>query len=218
MNPVDLMWFANRGAAVAAFAALTMSVALGLYSSAGLRATRRLAWMGRFRPHRGLPLQLHASMSLAALVALAIHIVTTLFNTHVPVSALDVVVPFRAGIAYGLGAIAFDLLLITAATGWLRSRLPQRAWRVVHSAAYICWPVALIHAVAAGTDAASPWFIAGIVGTSALVSGLLVVRLWPDALPGESGRHTQSAQHTASTTPLMRQHIATQRGKDAAAS
>jgi hypothetical protein len=64
----------------------------------------------------------------------------------------------------------------------LRARLGLRAWRAVHWAAYLCWPVAVLHGLGTGTDARSPWLqvltaacVAGVV--AALAARLL--RDWP---------------------------------------
>ena len=67
-------------------------------------------------------------------------------------------------------------------TSVLRARLGLRAWRAVHWAAYVCWPVAVLHGLGTGTDARSAWLqlltaacVAGVV--AALAARLL--RDWP---------------------------------------
>src|SRR5439155_388218 len=41
----------------------------------------------------------------------------------------------------------------------VRASLGLRAWRMVHWLAYLAWPVALLHGVTMGTDAAALWSI-----------------------------------------------------------
>ena len=55
----------------------------------------------------------------------------------------------------GLGAIAVDLLAAVIVTSLVRVRLGHRAWRAVHWAVYVIWPVAVIHALGSGSDVRS---------------------------------------------------------------
>jgi hypothetical protein len=64
-----------------------------------------------------------------------------------------------------LGAVAVDLLLAVIVTSLLRVRIGPRAWRAVHWLAYACWPVALVHGLASGTDAPQRWMqVIDVVG------------------------------------------------------
>jgi sulfoxide reductase heme-binding subunit YedZ len=65
----------------------------------------------------------------------------------------------------GLGAIAFDVLIVLVLTSLLRTRMPYRAWRFVHWIAYAGWPVALVHTIGIGTDRI---WVLGVVAASVL--------------------------------------------------
>lgn len=170
------LWYITRGTACAALIALTVTVALGIYSSSG-------AARGRLRMHRGWLLEAHRSVTLAGILATAAHIVSMILSRHGGIDAMDILVPFQAPRtwAYGLGTLAVDLMLVAALTGWLRHRISLTVWRGLHSLAYLMWPLAVFHAVASGTDATSSWFPLIIGGCSFLVAGALAMRLWPNA-------------------------------------
>ncbi|HEX7459122.1 MAG TPA: hypothetical protein VF279_00745, partial [Acidimicrobiales bacterium] len=69
--------------------------------------------------------------------------------------------------------VAVDLLAAVAISSALRQRIAPRVWRGLHWLAYACWPVAMAHALGAGTDAGQLWMdaIAGVC-TVAVVSAL----------------------------------------------
>src|SRR5262249_9461687 len=75
-----------------------------------------------------------------------------------------------------LGAVALDLLIALVATSLIRNRLGLRAWRWVHWAAYICWPVALVHGFGAGTDRGTLWVFMLTIACAAVVVGVATWR------------------------------------------
>ena len=85
--------------------------------------------------------------------------VTTVSDGYVPIGFVDVFIPFLSPYRpfyVGLGALTFDLLLAVLVTSALRHRIGYASWRFVHWLAYLCWPIALFHALGTGTDAAAP--------------------------------------------------------------
>jgi len=106
----------------------------------------------------------HRNLALTSLAFLAAHIASAVLDGYVPLSWLDVVLPFGSGyrpVWVGLGAVAIDLLLAIVVTSLLRTRMPPRAWRAVHWLAYLCWPVALAHGIGmAENDTAYGWIVA----------------------------------------------------------
>jgi hypothetical protein len=116
-------------------------------------------------------------------VLLAAHIVTALLDPFAHLRVLDAVVPLASRyrpLWLGLGALAFDLLIALIVTSLLRARLGLRAWRAVHWAAYLCWPVALLHGLGTGTDARSTWLQALTAVCAAAVVAALAARLLRD--------------------------------------
>ena len=81
-------------------------------------------------------------------------------DNFVSVDLVDVVVPFASSyrpLWLGLGALALDIAGVLIVTSLLKPRMPVRAWKFVHWLAYACWPVAVIHGFAIGTDSRATW-------------------------------------------------------------
>jgi hypothetical protein len=170
------LWYATRATGLAALVLLTASVVLGVLTSVRFA---RPAWP------RFVTVALHRNVSLLAVTFTGLHVVTTVTDPYASISVVSAVVPFTSPyrrIWLGLGAVAFDLLLAVLITSLLRVRVGLRAWRLVHWAGYLCWPVALIHAVGAGTDGAARWVLAGLAACAVAVAAAGAWRLaagWP---------------------------------------
>ena len=171
------LWYLSRGTGAITLVLLSASVILGI--------TGTLRWRLGARTPRFVVDGLHRNVSLLVVVLLAAHIGTSLLDPFAHLRVLDAVVPLASRyrpLWLGLGALAFDLLVALIVTSVLRARLGLRAWRAVHWAAYVCWPVAVLHGLGTGTDARSVWLqaltAACVVGVvAALVARLL--RDWP---------------------------------------
>ena len=171
-------------------------VALSLTVMGGLAATDRIILMVR---HRVLAQAVHRAMATAAMVFLAIHILTKIAQGHVTVA--DVIVPFLAdhrAVYIGLGTIASYLMIGLTMTGIMRGRFAGTSrpwvWRALHSVAYLCWPIALLHGLDAGRVAKS-WVTVSYALCMVLVGVALIVRMWVIW-----GRHLRSPHtHTTAT-------------------
>jgi methionine sulfoxide reductase heme-binding subunit len=149
-------WYLGRGTGVTALVLFTLAVALG----AAVRSGRPAAGLPRFGVH-----QLHRSTSLLATSLLAVHVTTLLFDPYAQLRLVDLVLPFAGAyrpLWLGLGTLALDLVVAIVITSLLRERIGSRAWRALHWATYVMWPLALLHALGTGTDASTPW-LRGIV-------------------------------------------------------
>jgi predicted ferric reductase len=161
------LWYLVRGTGVTVLLLFTASVVLGILSSlrVGGVATPRFVVQGA-----------HRSVSLLALVFLAIHVVATYVDGYAPIRVIAAVVPLTSAyrsLGMGLGALALDVLLAVAITSYVRSRIGYRGWRGVHLLAYAAWPLALLHGIETGTDARSAWLL-GLTVACALAAGLAV--------------------------------------------
>ena len=171
------LWYATRATGLVALVLLTSSMALGLLTSVRFEQQR---WP------RFVTIGLHRSVSLLACAFTAVHIVTTVLDSFVPIGLADAFVPFISAyrpIWVGLGAIATDLLIALTVTSLLRARIPYRNWRLVHWAAYLCWPVAVVHGLGTGTDTMTRWVLALTLACVAGVACLVAWRLaqgWPE--------------------------------------
>jgi methionine sulfoxide reductase heme-binding subunit len=173
------LWWLGRGTGVMALVMFTISVVLGILTRSG----RSVSWLPRFAAT-----DLHRTAALTGTTLVGIHVGSLLFDPYAQLRLADLVIPF--GGAYrplwlGLGTAAVDLLLAVVVTSLLRHRIGPRLFRLVHWATYALWPVALLHGLGTGTDAATLWFRGIAVGCAAAVLGALAWRTSPSF--GERG-------------------------------
>lgn len=162
-------WLTSRAAGVAAFVALTLDLAFGLAISTGA-LDRRLP--------RARTVELHRWLSSSSLALVAAHAAALLFDRFVRFDALDLLVPFLSSYraaAVGVGVLAAYGAVVVHASFFLRRRLGARAWRRLHGLSFAVFASALVHGLAAGSDAAAlaPLYL----GAAALIGGLVIVRL-----------------------------------------
>jgi len=171
------LWYATRATGLVSLLLLTASVLLGVLT-AGRFATPR--WP------RFLTVGLHRNVSLLAVVFLILHVGTTVLDSYTSIQLSAAFIPFISGykrVWVGLGAVALDLLIALIVTSVGRMRLGHRAWRLVHWCGYACWPVAVAHAVGAGTDVHRSWAAVMTIGCLALVAAAAawrVLQRWPE--------------------------------------
>ena len=95
--------------------------------------------------------------------------------------------------------VAIDLLAALVITSLLRAHIGYRVWRAVHWSAYACWPVAMLHGLSSGTDAATSWARAVYIACAALVLAGVGWRVSASILSPSSAstrRVTTSRSHT----------------------
>jgi sulfoxide reductase heme-binding subunit YedZ len=184
------MWYLTRGTGVVSLILLTLSVALGVANARRVQTPS----VPRFVFDA-----VHRYASLLAVSFLLVHIGTAVLDRFAPIRLIDAIVPF--GSAYrpiwlGFGAVAFDLLLAVAITSLVRRRLGYRTWRATHWAAYVSWPVALVHGLGTGTDARTTWMLM-IAGCCLIVVIVAVVARatagWPEHIGARSTAIAMSA-------------------------
>ena len=130
----------------------------------------------------GLPrfvlVALHRNLSLITVVFIALHVVTVLVTDYVHLRVVDVFVPGIAlynPIGAALGTVATDLVLAIILTSVLRSRVSRRIWFWVHWTSYLCWPVAVAHAVLNVSFRGTTWWtlVVPLISLVAIVWALL---------------------------------------------
>ena len=175
VTPPSPVWFFARSAGFISLVLLTISVSLGILFSLRRRS-------------RTWPLfvtdQLHSYATLVFFVFLGLHITTVLLDPFTKFNVTDVLVPFLSPyrrVWMGIGILAAELALALAISGWVRSYLGYRVFRVLHYATYVILPLALVHGLATGSDTKSGWGLAVYVGCVLCVGGLTVVRLRENA-------------------------------------
>lgn len=137
-----------RSAGFVAFASAGASIVLGARRPAKL-------------PIEGLPARLfalHRALGMVAVLATAAHLLALGASAAVELSWVQILIlpwstPYNPTAAI-LGWLATLCLLATAASGFLKRRLPN--WRVVHYASYATFVLGLLHGLIAGTHTGSP--------------------------------------------------------------
>ena len=123
---------------------------------------------------------LHRNLSLIAVVFVAVHVVSAVADSYVSISLAAAVIPFVSSYEpfwLGLGAVSLDLLAAVIVTSLVRSRIPRRAWRMVHWLSYALYPVAVVHSIGSSTDLQSGWLLAVTLSCVAAVTGAGAFRL-----------------------------------------
>jgi sulfoxide reductase heme-binding subunit YedZ len=159
-----LTWYVARSAGIVAYLLLSTSVVLGVLMSARARFT----WP-RFAVE-----EVHRFLAILTGVFLTLHGVALLADKVVPISILQLVIPFRTSyrpFAVGLGITSALLLLAVSLSNLLRKRLPFTVWRRIHYVTLAVWVTATGHGLLAGTDRQDFWFLA-LVGLAASSVGL----------------------------------------------
>ena len=149
-NPT--VWYAARGAGVAAYLLLSTVIVVGL-----LLAGRSTV---PAQPRSAI-VYVHRFGGLAIAAFLVLHVVTLAIDAWLPFSLTGLLVPFRSHIRWpwtGLGIIATELLAALGIANALvrRRRIPYRFWRTLHYANWAVWLAATAHVVGAGTDRSTP--------------------------------------------------------------
>ncbi|WP_329123642.1 ferric reductase-like transmembrane domain-containing protein [Streptomyces sp. NBC_01465] len=197
-----LLWYVSRATGVVCLVLFTAVVLLGIL----VHLRKRLPGLPRFGT-----VGLHRTLSLLAVVFLAVHIGSSVFDSYVNISLLDVLVPFASDyqpLWLGLGTVAFDLMLAVVATSLLRRRIGHRVWRAVHWLAYLSWPVALVHGIGIGTDTGVDWMTWLTVVCVVAVVGGVTVRVLYEVRAGR--RPETPASLLDGARPLPRQQAAPQ--------
>ena len=166
------LWNVSRSLGLVALLLLSVVLALGALHNTTLSRAAAQA-LPRF-----VLVALHRNLALITVVFVVLHVVTVLVTPYLPLRWYDVVVPGTASFnpwPVGLGAVALDLLLAVVVSSSLRRHLSKRVWLVVHWSTYVCFPVAVAHAVANASFRGGTWWtlVVPLVSTGVVVAGLL---------------------------------------------
>ena len=196
------LWYMTRGFGLIDLILLTVTMVMGLTQ---VVRYARPGWP------RFVVSALHKNVSLLAVVFLVVHVVTAVLDTFAPISIASVFIPFVGRyrpLWLGLGALSLDLLLALVITSLMRERMGQRAWRLLHWAAYLCWPVAIVHGLGTGTDTKLGWVLA--INAFCVVAGVAAIwwrlaerwRTAPDRTPAAATKRLAALGGTLAV-PLL---------------
>jgi sulfoxide reductase heme-binding subunit YedZ len=172
-----IFWITSRAAGTAALALSSVAVAAGLLI--GSRG-------GVLKGFGGDTRALHEALSLATLVAIAVHGLALLGDHYLHPSIFEISIPFTSayrsfwtglGIAGGWGLAALGL------SYYARSWVGQNRWRSLHRFTALFWLLGIAHSIGAGTDAGQLWFLLVLAVPAGPALVLLLNRLSRGATP-----------------------------------
>ena len=177
------LWYTTRATGIVAMLLFTLVVALGTLVANRVGGT----FIGRFEVN-----EVHRSLSMVAVVFLAIHILTTVADSYVSTGLISAVVPMTSAykrVPVALGAVSFDLILAVWVSSLLKLRIKNASWRFIHWFSWLGYAISLVHAYLTGTDGHQGLGMVLVAGCAGLVA---LAALWRYL-----GRPTRAAGRTA---------------------
>lgn len=162
-----IWWLASRASGIVALGLIAASVMLGLTMANKLLRGPRMAG-------------LHEQLSLAGLVAIAIHGVTLLGDPWLHPGLAGIAVPFQMTyrtVFTGLGIVGGYLAAALGLSFYIRRKIGSKLWRKLHRFTPVAYVLSLAHAFGAGTDASTAWLRTFMVATVVPIAGLLLLRI-----------------------------------------
>ena len=160
-----LFWITTRAAGTAALILASAAVGVGLAMATGVLrrggADRRVV---------------HEVLSLSAIAAILVHVLSLLADSYLHATVLDVTVPFVFSyktLATSIGIVAGWGIVLLGLSYYVRRWIGQRRWRSLHRFTGLVWVLGLVHAFTEGSDAGQWWFIA-LIGTAAAPAVVLL--------------------------------------------
>jgi methionine sulfoxide reductase heme-binding subunit len=150
LNSVQTMWYITRAAGLTAYLLFWLSTAWGLAVSSKILDAIL---------HRSFTYDFHQFISLLAIGFTALHIIVLMFDSYLPYSLAQILVPFLSPyrpLWVGIGVIGFYLTLLVTITFYIRSRIGMKAFRVIHVFSLLAYLAATVHSFFAGTDTPLP--------------------------------------------------------------
>jgi len=185
----ELIWELIRASGITAVVLLTVSVAMGISVNVrALDAVMKRAWVN----------EAHGFVSLLFLSMMVLHLTLVVANRHVPISLAESLVPYLADwrpAALALGTAALHLAAMLTLSSHFNAAIGHRAWRAIHWGGFLCWAVAMLHGVTAGSDSDVVWMQYVYLLSLATVMFLTVFRVM-----APSRRTSRQAERTLVTT------------------
>lgn len=145
-------WFLSRASGFVAFGLLWLSTAFGLLMTSRLAR----AWPGHL-----VAFEAHQFVSLLALAFALFHALILLGDRYIGYTLQQVLTPFGSQtyrpLEVGLGQTGFYLAALVTFTFYIRQRISQRAWRLIHYLSFAVFLMTLWHGVSSGSDSGEVW-------------------------------------------------------------
>jgi len=192
LEHAKLPWYASRLLAFLSYFALAGSVIYGL-----LLSTKLLDAVA----HRPISFTLHQDLAAVGLGLAGVHGILLGLDRSVPQTVAQILVPFSGPyrpLWVGAGQTAFWLMAAVVGSFYLRRRIGQHAWRLLHYTTFLAFAGATIHGLLAGTDSRQAWAWWSYVGPTVAVVFLFAYRVTASlTAPGAPARAAPAATRTA---------------------
>jgi hypothetical protein len=166
---MSVEWLLIRGSGLVAYGLLAASMAWGLF----------LSMRARPRAVKSLTV-VHEGLSVGALLATTLHMAALWTHDYLEFTVAELLVPGVSDwrpISVAWGVMAFYGMVIVTASFYLRSRITQRYWRLLHFGAFGVFLAGLLHGLLSGTDTSHPVVLAMYISTVSVVIILLGMRV-----------------------------------------
>lgn len=189
-----LPWYTTRITALLAYLALSGSVVYGLLLSTKIldRVT-----------HRAVSYTLHGDLAGIGVALALVHAAVLALDRSVPYSLVELLVPFAGPyrpLWVGIGQLTLVLSLVVLLSFYVRKRIGQRTWRLVHYLSFVAFVGATAHGLMAGSDTSATWAYLGYLTIASLVLFLVTYRIIL-ARGAAMERATRQAAPTAVSRP-----------------
>ena len=165
-----VFWYLARAAGLSAYLMLFLNVVFGLAVHTKVMDRIYARWRS---------LDLHQFTTLLALGLLSIHALALLGDQYIGFSVPEILVPLLSPyrpVWTAIGVIGGYLLVLVAASSYLRKHISYGTWRSLHYISFGAYVLALAHGILAGTDTSQPWAEALYWSTGLIVVALMVWR------------------------------------------
>ncbi len=151
VQPGLLAWYTVRALGFLAYLVLAGSVLYGL-----LLSTKILDAIA----HRPVSFALHKDLAIVALILGTLHGVMLTYDQSFSFTPLAILVPFQSPyspISVGIGQITLYLSAIVTASFYVRRRIGQRTWRLLHYTTFLAFIGSSAHGILSGSDSGAWW-------------------------------------------------------------
>jgi predicted ferric reductase len=151
LNSIHMYWYMGRASGFIAFGLLLASVVLGLaISSRVFDGLLVRPWV----------FDMHQFLSLYVLIVMLFHALIMLPDPYAKFEVwrllLGFASPYRP-LVIGVGAIVLYGSVIVSLSFYVKGRIGQRGWRMLHYLTFGLFVLAMVHGIFAGTDSGTGW-------------------------------------------------------------
>jgi len=167
-------WLLARASGLTAYVLLTASVLAGL-------VVKAKPFGKAVKP--ATTVDLHKTLALLGLGALALHGVTLVLDKTIEIGLGALLVPGLAPyrpLWTGLGVLAGELMVVVYVSFSLRKRIGQKNWRRLHYATFATFAAATVHGLLAGSDSGEAWALGLYLGA---VGAVVFATAWRVLVP-----------------------------------